>query len=127
MPGLPTRSNASIFVRRPIRHNGSDEDPKVKFTCVVLAHYHKAWNSTRDEVLNNNTSGTQLVNFTSSSQKKCSSKKLTIAKFGIFLEDDKDYLSLRWGPGRGVNCKAHVFYMVIKQLYTFIFDTLLGY
>jgi len=39
---LCTRFDSSILVRRPVRHNGGNEDPKVKFTCVVLADYHEA-------------------------------------------------------------------------------------
>lgn len=39
---LRTGFDSAIFVCRPIRHNGGNEDPKVKFTCIVLPHYHKA-------------------------------------------------------------------------------------
>lgn len=39
---LLTGFDTSISVRRPIRHNGGNEDPKVKFTCIVLSHDHKA-------------------------------------------------------------------------------------
>lgn len=37
-----TRFDSSIFVCRPIRHNGSNEDPKIKFTSIVFPHYYKA-------------------------------------------------------------------------------------
>lgn len=46
---LLTGFDSSISVCRSIRHNGSNKDPKVEFTCIVLSHYYKAWNRTREE------------------------------------------------------------------------------
>lgn len=42
LPVLQTWFNPSVFVCRPIRYNGGNEDAEVKFACIVLAHYHKA-------------------------------------------------------------------------------------
>lgn len=61
-----TRFDSSISVRRSFGDNGSNEDPKVKFTCIVLSNNHKAWKGTREEV--RTKAVTRLINFTSSSQ-----------------------------------------------------------
>lgn len=129
---LRTGFDSAIFARRPIRHNGGNEDPKVKFTCIVLTHYHKAWNGTREEVKKKASS--QRIRYIALSSfilhqvhNNVHFNKLTKTQFLIFLQGHTDYLSLRWGPGWCINCRACVLDMGngSLQIHFHIFYTLL--